>query len=544
MQTYLTLKSPLVTPMSTSMAMAMSRSALSVPVMTSSLGQGGANGSLGQNVNGGGASAGASSYRNPNSFTTTTLTAATAMTGPSTTSTSTSTTASSSPRPASTMGPSTPRPMDPVKASVAHLLTRAYSLPCSTAAQAFTNLVQPMARFQLALDALLPLLDAGAVEVGDGGGGGRRGGVDVNGSVERVQLAELPQRILVAYILFSMYAPYPIAVNPFKSVLLVTFVRERNRAMHVVSEGGNEQLVWVLWKILRGDGNDIGPYTPSTLARSPLPSKLRASNLILDDALYNTVFDIEDNVYSYFQSQSHNQRLRSASSDPNHEKNDPRLNAVSRTVEEDRQNEKVVHGMKLLLAARERVLTLSEQRLLIPTIPDLAASQMVASLDLAPLAALNPQITHLLFVSIFNDTGKTADVTLLYPYLDTLSCLPPTRPSFDLMGRLIQDASPISLTGFSTVADLIRIEVLGRFIHECIAWLDRAEIEEREGLVSDDRYAQGVQNLCRFFSSLVKLSIVDPTSDIDSAEMAHFSLRHARFEEANMLYRVLASGRL
>lgn len=60
----------------------------------------------------------------------------------------------------------TPRPVDPVKASVAHLLTKAYSLPCSTAAQAFTHLVQPMARFQLALDALLPLLDAGAVDDG------------------------------------------------------------------------------------------------------------------------------------------------------------------------------------------------------------------------------------------------------------------------------------------------------------------------------------------------------------------------------------------
>lgn len=48
---------------------------------------------------------------------------------------------------------------DPVRASVGHLLTRAYSLPCSTAAQAFTQLVQPTSRFQLALDALLPLLD-------------------------------------------------------------------------------------------------------------------------------------------------------------------------------------------------------------------------------------------------------------------------------------------------------------------------------------------------------------------------------------------------
>ena len=75
----------------------------------------------------------------------------------------------------------------------------------------------------------------------------------------------------------------------------------------------NEQLVWVLWKILKGDGNDvskpfvalflqsgtvakpyfqIGPYSPSTLARSPLPPKLRATNLLLDDEMYNIVFDL------------------------------------------------------------------------------------------------------------------------------------------------------------------------------------------------------------------------------------------------------------
>lgn len=48
---------------------------------------------------------------------------------------------------------------NPVRASVGHLLSKAYTLPCSTAAQAFAQLVQPTSRFQLALDALLPLLD-------------------------------------------------------------------------------------------------------------------------------------------------------------------------------------------------------------------------------------------------------------------------------------------------------------------------------------------------------------------------------------------------
>src|ERR1700722_2224023 len=52
--------------------------------------------------------------------------------------------------------------VDPLKASVRHLLSRAYTLPCSAAAQAFSQLVQPTSRFQLALDALLPLLDVPA----------------------------------------------------------------------------------------------------------------------------------------------------------------------------------------------------------------------------------------------------------------------------------------------------------------------------------------------------------------------------------------------
>jgi len=31
--------------------------------------------------------------------------------------------------------------------------------------------------------------------------------------------------------------------------------------------------------------------------------------------------------------------------------------------------------------------------------------------------------------------------------------------------------------------------------------------------------------------------------DADTAEMAHFTLRNSRFEEANALYRLLATGR-
>ena len=71
---------------------------------------------------------------------------------------------------------------------------------------------------------------------------------------------QLTQRILVSFILYSLYTPHPVSVNPFKSALLVAYVREREKAVSIANEGGvspNEQFVWVLWKILKGDGNDV-----------------------------------------------------------------------------------------------------------------------------------------------------------------------------------------------------------------------------------------------------------------------------------------------
>ena len=49
---------------------------------------------------------------------------------------------------------------DPTHASVAHLLAGAFTTPCSTAAHNFVQIVPPLSRFQLALDVLMPMLDA------------------------------------------------------------------------------------------------------------------------------------------------------------------------------------------------------------------------------------------------------------------------------------------------------------------------------------------------------------------------------------------------
>jgi hypothetical protein len=119
---------------------------------------------------------------------------------------------------------------------------------------------------------------------------------------------------------------------------------------------------------------------------------------------------------------------------------------------------------------------------------------VLISIDLPPIIAHNPTIATPLVVSLLTLPPSDASVA----YLDVLAQLPPTLPTFDVVGRLLHDTTPAtdSITGRKvTVADVVRLEVLGPFIHQCILWIDRAEREEREGLISDDRLAKGVQNV-------------------------------------------------
>ena len=368
-------------------------------------------------------------------------------------------------------------------------------------------------------------------------------------------------------------------INPFKSALFVTYAKERQQVLAGGSNGGGggvvspqEQLVWVLWKILCGDGDDISPYSPSTLARSPLPDKLRANILVLDERKY--LGDPEDSV------------TPAPLPSPK-----PKSRTLTPSLSLDTDREAIPKGVQLLLEARERVLTLAEQRIVSPLLPSLAASHMLTSLDLAPIIAYNTTLAHPLFVALLLAPPPTpsssefdeAEDDLEFPstttsripfttsmHLHVLTSLPPSLPTFDLLGRLLRDDTEIpglvkdgsgsgavngkvngggktNGTGHRngkpmTVSELVKSEVLGKFVSSSVEWLERAERDEKEGRVSDDRFSKGVQNFCRFYHSLIKLSIVDPSADAQSAEMKHFSLRHSRFEAANGLYRVLARG--
>ncbi len=125
-----------------------------------------------------------------------------------------------------------------------------------------------------------------------------------------------------------------------------------------------------------------------------------------------------------------------------------------------------------------------------------ASARLITPFDLPSIVTHNPTLAHPLFVALLSVTtsADAADLSLPSPFLDVLPTLPPTLPSFDLMGRLLRDPTTAA-DGTTSVADLVRSEVLGRFILECINWLDHAEIQEKEGLINDDRFAMGVQHV-------------------------------------------------
>ena len=113
---------------------------------------------------------------------------------------------------------------------------------------------------------------------------------------------------------------------------------------------------------------------------------------------------------------------------------------------------------------------------------------VITSVDLPDIIANNPSLAYPLLNALLAADSEQGPDT----YLDVLRHLPPTLPSFDLMGRLLRDTTTITdvaTGGRTTIADLVRTDVLGWFIHDCVSWLDRAEQDEREGNISDDRFA-------------------------------------------------------
>jgi hypothetical protein len=70
-------------------------------------------------------------------------------------------------------------------------------------------------------------------------------------------------RIAAAYVLYLLYAPHHIDLNPFQSAISDLFTAEQSKLIRDLSGDtgetphGNIQLAWTLWKVLRNQGADV-----------------------------------------------------------------------------------------------------------------------------------------------------------------------------------------------------------------------------------------------------------------------------------------------
>ncbi|KZV99211.1 hypothetical protein EXIGLDRAFT_725845 [Exidia glandulosa HHB12029] len=508
------------------------------------------------------------------------------------------------------------------------------------------------------------------------------------------------ERILSAYLLHAIYSPVSIELNPFRSALADAFARERALALN--GQGGRAAVVWVLWKLVRGQGAELDGLSPNALALTPLADEHNPARLDIGggDASEEPGISHSGSLVNPDDSfvGEHNapapapvagvigqpKATSSTATTPKGTLSPEQLiqgfsslNVHSPESQSSPDIDPVARALELLASACVRVLTLAEQRTLKPHLPTLAAPvSLLNPPDLASLVQNNPSVgadyiaallsapppvgTQLAFLATAPRTPSIRE------WMDAIARLPPFLASFDFMGRLLRDETPVaqpssqpaagssrsaalmgttaaeggllvkpsgsvgsmstlssphnggmvilpgvhmptqsgfsplqpsamstagtavgdasitsdmvispatssgsiggastvlgttprlpglSALGFdggvrssiaassSTVGEVARADALGGFISGCIAWIEMAERDEREGLVADDRVARGVAGLSRFFISLLKLRIVDPRDDAQTAEMSAFALAHSRFEEALSVYRMLA----
>lgn len=93
---------------------------------------------------------------------------------------------------------------------------------------------------------------------------------------------------------------------------------------------------------------------------------------------------------------------------------------------------------------------------------------VITSIDLPSILATNLALGHPLMTALLASTSETGTE----PYLDVLKHLPPILLSFGLIGRLLRNLTGVAdftTGGRTTIADRIRTEVLGWFLHERVS---------------------------------------------------------------------------
>ncbi|KAF8508086.1 hypothetical protein JB92DRAFT_2657136, partial [Gautieria morchelliformis] len=407
--------------------------------------------------------------------------------------------------------------------SLYNLLARASNVSCSQGASAFFSLLTTEDdRLSLAIDGFIPALQNTDLQI--------------------------PQRILAAYALNALYVSHDHS-NLFHDHLLRIFHSSQHARNSPQGRSGtqaeNEQLVWVLWKILRGESDDLAPYSPMMLSRTSIPDHLQPLHLAVHHGSghgnISPLSTTQSSVGSMGFPTPQNSTTLFQTGNPAEETSEPHVN--------ERERDELSHAIVLLLSARERVLTLTERRMLQQHLPTLTQPlSLLRPGDIPPLAAKNADIAAKLLLLLLDRKDEDSEriEQAKEGYLDALRKLPPTVQSFYLIASLLRPSHYDSAASAQQedspevrVAALVRSEVLGGFVSGCVRWIESAEQDEKDGEVHDDRVAIAVLNLCRFYSSLLKHDFVSAASEADTAEMMGFALRFSKFENARSLYSTL-----
>jgi len=333
--------------------------------------------------------------------------------------------------------------------------------PCSAIGQAFEQLVPPELRFQVAVHILWPSMQSGK---------------------------RLDERIQAAFLLYQLYAPHPVGVNPFKSAYEEALRSEKAND----NEPAPNPMVATLEIILNGKGAQLSAFSPLALASGPSRETVSPRSI-----------------------------TSSTSGSSGHTE-----------PSEDVQ----VHN--LLQEAPERVLTIPEQKFLARKLPTFEFSASIY-VDLPYIIAQNPAIaSHVLSRLIARSTPEGQNLCF-----DAIAGLRATMANFDLIAKLLQDYTRV-YDGSDTIAGVVREAAMGRFLESCEADIERQEAMEGPGGVAmDSPCAIAVHHFCRFCLSLVRLGILVPTMDAEIAQVLRFSLRCSRYREANALYRTITAIR-
>ncbi|KAJ7480992.1 hypothetical protein FB451DRAFT_1556409 [Mycena latifolia] len=271
----------------------------------------------------------------------------------------------------------------------------------------------------------------------------------------RVRRAPHPRQLVAATPAFACLAhstsTYQLALDPLRigchpaPRLVHPLHAEGDKALAIAGSAvagvaPNEPLVWVLWKILKGDGDDIGPckYSPSALAPPLRGLRLRRRNVF--DAPQRPPCGAPERTITPEEAARRRGERRSRT----------RCARVLSLAEQcvHRSSSSSLSSLRSGLANKNLNCTATE-----------AAAPTLAPPDLVPLAAHNPALFAAVFSSSYSasraapSTFASVSATSAYvapaaaPYLAALTALPSTLPTFDVLRRLLHAFWPSSLRG-------------------------------------------------------------------------------------------------